>query len=259
MNKCVDPSEEFGKGCIASDGVRCTKCTSQDCCGDHEYYDFDNVICRPCSDYGEECEKCNWNQCTQCGGIQKENGLTIDWDGNCVACSDMFGNGCESCSETDCKSVQEGFVQLGSHSLKCSSLFGACETCNRNKCTKCDANHHVINGYCRQCSDIFGKLCSNCNEESCIQCVDEGILVNGVCVDDCQIAYGRGCRACDQTSCLKVDRGYFIAFGYSVSCNVLPSHVNKTCWDSNQQQSVRDAWNTINVKHHPINKNIILK
>jgi len=252
---CLDPAVVFGEGCLETDGERCTKCTSQRCCKSNEYYDYNHVLCRPCSDYGDNCEVCDHSQCLSCGNDNDEVGLTIDWDGNCVGCEDMFGEGCLSCSETECSTTENGYVNLGINSIRCNDLFGACDMCISEGCTDCEDGFQSIHGYCRECSEMFGDLCSTCDENKCTSCSGNGILINNVCVENCASAFGKGCIECNSQTCLRVEKGYFIGFGYSISCNVLPLVALGRCWNG-AHMSIRDSRNFMKVRDSEVGENI---
>jgi len=225
---CMDPALKFGEGCLESDGERCTKCTSQRCCGSNEYYDYDRVACRPCTDYGDKCEVCDRSQCLRCGN-ENEDSVTVDWDGNCVSCEDLFGSGCLSCTETECKATKDGYVKLGDISVGCNELFGACDKCVSSGCVDCDTGFQRVNGYCRKCSDMFGDMCTSCNSSRCLACADGALLVNGACVETCEMAFGKGCIECSNSSCLRAADGFFVSAGYSFKCDVLSGEVLEKC------------------------------
>jgi len=244
---CQDPAVKFGEGCLETDGVKCTKCTSRRCCAPNEYYDYDTVMCRPCSDFGDDCEECEKSECLKCGK-QDEANITVDYNGNCVDCEDLFGDGCTSCTETECTSAEDGYLMVGPSTISCSSVYGACNKCDLTECSECSAGFDGVNGYCHQCSEIFGLLCSKCNGNGCIECDEEAKLVNGVCVDDCEQAFGEGCFECNSTSCLRARTGYFIAFGYSIKCTALPDQVQDKCMNSSGSVVVRDVWSAMQTR-----------
>jgi len=222
-NKCVDPAEALGEGCLESDGEKCTVCTSQSCCKEDEYFDYGESICKSCTDFGDVCAHCTNGGCSDCGS---DEGITIDPEGKCANCSSLFGDGCSECDKMKCTRVKDGFVMIGVKAVKCSSLFGdGCDKCNGNGCTSCSDKLVSINGYCRSCGEVFGESCTSCTSKECTRCdkQSETVLVNGACVN-CGQAYGKGCKICDNvTGCSRTELGYFIAKHFSFICEVLPT------------------------------------
>jgi len=224
-NECVQPSEVFGDGCLETDGVKCTKCTAQTCCGDDQYYNFVAKECQSCSLYGDNCAKCVDGSCLTCG----ENEAVAS-NGYCVTCGRLYGAGCDECDETECTRAKEGSVIIGTNAVNCSSLFGSsCVSCGENGCLNCSGDYHLFDGYCKSCQEVFGENCSDCNASACTACTGEGIVnVDGVCVP-CDEAFGTGCAQCTADGCDAngAKPGYFVSNKYAFSCDVLPEEANE--------------------------------
>jgi len=221
LNICQDPAEKFGTGCLKANEDQCTECTAVTCCDDRQFFDYSISSCDNCSKFGEECVECNSAGCLSCDG-----GKIVGTDSpNCMSCSEVYGDGCESCDQTKCSAAKSGFTVIGMVAKKCTDLFGEeCSQCSPNGCDKCSEGYKSFEGYCKSCSEVFGEGCSECDTTMCTKCnSDSLILINGVCAD-CSTAYGEGCLECNSDSnCTKHDAGYFIFSGYSISCDVLPS------------------------------------
>jgi len=162
----------------------------------------------------------------------------------------VFGKGCKKCSENECTEADDGYVIIGTMTLKCSSLYGEeCSECNTTDCTKCKSGKEFLN--CMSCESVFGEGCDKCdNEMECKECKDGFFKKYGVCVknDDeasCSIAYGSGCKSCDANECKTVDQGYFIGGKRSVTCDAIPNKYSEirskisTCSPSTRGLEVR--------------------
>jgi len=231
--KCSDPAEVFGNGCLESDGVNCTKCTAQSCCGDKQYVDLNTYTCLDCSSFGNNCGECTAAGCVTCG----ENEI-VSSGGKCASCSEVFGMGCDGCSQTKCEKAKSGYFIVGSMAKECKDLFGeSCSECDMTDgCTECSEGYQVFGGFCKNCSEVFGYGCDECSNETknCTKMSDEITdkkLVNGV-VADVKDTFGEGCQAWtdDKDKCKTAESGYFISGGLAISCSALPTAKQSKCY-----------------------------
>jgi len=218
--QCIDPAEKFGIGCLEAEGDKCSKCTAATCCEDKQFFNLTSAVCESCSSFDENCSKCNGAGCLSCDG-----NMIVDTDGvSCKTCTQIYGEGCKSCSQTECSAVEDGYVLIGSMSKNCSSLFGECDKCNSTGCEQCSNGYENFDGFCKKCSEVFGEGCSQCDVEGaqCTQCANSKLtLINGVC-SNCSIAYGEGCSECGNGVCTGFKPGFFIDKGIAIGCDAIP-------------------------------------
>jgi len=184
------------------------------------------LSCESCSFFGAKCSECNAGGCLKCDG-----NFVLNATGDCVSCSDIYGDGCRLCDETSCLAVHE-FTIIGKVAMKCADLYGdGCAKCNSDGCISCSEGFHSFDGVCKKCSEVFGK-CVECETSSCTKCENSMIpFIHGVCAD-CSSAFGEGCNECDAFNCTAHRKGYFIYNGLAISCSVLPERLQEQCTNS---------------------------
>lgn len=156
-------------------------------------------------DYDPNCNICHSNGCDEC----KNGYFKVDYNHNCVSCSEYFGDGCMFCQDHNgCGQCESGYLRY--YDEECGLWYcdnGECVDKADTSATECENLSKCENSPCG-----IGEVefCTNFDYNGCSQCHNGYFKKDNdyPCIN-CQQVFGSQCLFCqDYNGCAQCENGF---------------------------------------------------